>query len=379
MDPMDPIVSFWNEHCIYLPAMLGWFFFSAILSSYNKYIFGEDHMNFPCPLLLTSIHFSIQWVFSHVACMCFPVELGTKRVDTMTWKEWAWISIPCGVTTALDVGLSNLSLKYITLTFYTMVKSSTPIFVLFWAWLFKIERITLPLICVILVIAGGELMTVYGEDEGTFRLWGFILCLAASVLSGLRWTLVQTLLQNLDPPLESTIVTMKILAPSMFFSMLILSGCIEQPWSKLDEAKEQNENFGMVVAMGCFGGVIAIMMILCEFWLILKASAIILMIGGVIKELTTITIGVMVFKDTLNFMNSLGVFIVFLGVCSYKYVFHLQKQELRATMEAVPTEEEVLDEEDRFVDEDDETLGSGEKQDIYETGMELMKPQYHDE
>jgi len=28
--------SFWEEHCVYLPAMLGWFLFSALLSSYNK-------------------------------------------------------------------------------------------------------------------------------------------------------------------------------------------------------------------------------------------------------------------------------------------------------------------------------------------------------
>lgn len=28
--------TFWEEHCVYLPAMLGWFLFSALLSSYNK-------------------------------------------------------------------------------------------------------------------------------------------------------------------------------------------------------------------------------------------------------------------------------------------------------------------------------------------------------
>jgi len=28
--------TFYEEHCIYLPAMLGWFFFSSLLSAYNK-------------------------------------------------------------------------------------------------------------------------------------------------------------------------------------------------------------------------------------------------------------------------------------------------------------------------------------------------------
>ena len=332
-------------------------------------------MKFPCPLLLTSVHFSIQWMFAHVACACFPEELGTKRVTDMTWRQWAWISVPCGVVTALDVGLSNLSLVKISLTFYTMVKSSTPIFVLGWAYIFKIERITLPLIGVILIIAMGELLTVYGEVE--FSRYGFTLCLCASVLSGLRWTLVQTLLQSLDPPLQSTIVTMKIMAPSMFFSMLVISGIIERPWVTMREAAETNgsDELTLVFVLGVIGGTVAVMMILCEFWLILKASAIILMIGGVIKELTTITVGVLIFHDVLNLLNSIGVCIVFTGVLSYKYVFHMQKQQaLVDQMEAIPTEEQ-FDDEERFIDQDDIQIipGTGKNRAAKGTFLELIE------
>jgi len=356
------IKSFYHEHCIYLPAMLGWFFFSAILSAYNKWLFGKDYLHFPCPLLITTVHFFIQWIFAHAACECFPEKLGTERVAIMTWKEWAKISVPCGLVTALDVGLSNLALVRITLSFYTMIKSSTPVFVLGWAYIFKIERITLPLVGVILIIAAGELLTVYGEVD--FDRTGFILCLLASVLSGLRWTLVQTLLQNLNPPLESTIVTMKVLAPSMFSFMLLLSMIIERPWNKLGvESEHEIPDMTILVVLGPLGGCVAVAMILCEFSLILRASAIILMIGGVIKELVTITIGVTFFKDKLNALNSVGVFIVFCGVASYKVVFHMQKKQMQAAaeMSAVPTED-IRDEEDRFEDifedEDDEISGS---------------------
>ena len=333
----DSILSFYNDHCAYLPAMLGWFIFSACLSTYNKYVFGSGHMHFPCPLLLTSIHFSIQWIFAHLACACFPQTLGTDRVNDMTWKEWISISVPCGMVTALDVGLSNLSLVTITLTFYTMVKSSTPVFVLGWAYLFKIEKITWPLIGVIVIIAAGEFLTVYGEVD--FVLHGFLLCITASILSGARWTLVQMKLQRLDPPLKSTFVTMKLLAPSMFWSMLLISIVVERPWIKLKE----HENFDELMsafALGLIGGFIAVFMILCEFYLILKASAIILMIGGVIKELTTIMIGVSFFGDKLNIINTSGVCVVFSGVLIYKVVFHIEKKKkVMDTMEAVPTEE----------------------------------------
>jgi len=357
----DDFGKFYAEHCTYLPAMLGWFVFSAILSSYNKYVFGQSHLHFPCPLLLTSIHFSVQWIFSHIACACFSEQLGAERIANMTWMEWASISIPCGMVTALDIGLSNLALVSITLTFYTMVKSATPVFVLGWAYLFKIEPITWPLIGVILVIAAGEFLTVYGEVN--FVLHGFILCLMASVLSGARWTLVQLKLQTMDPPLQSTIVTMKLLTPSMFWSMLILSMVIERPWTKLwnpdngmDGGESEKYFLLTVLGLGILGGTMAIAMILCELYLILKASAIILMIGGVIKELMNIIIGVSLFGDKLNLTNSAGVCVVFAGVVLYKVVFHVQKNEGQISGMQVLPSEDTLDNgeyvEDAFVDED---------------------------
>ncbi|VEU33536.1 unnamed protein product [Pseudo-nitzschia multistriata] len=282
----------------------------------------------------------------------------------MTWKEWASVSVPCGIVTALDIGFSNLALVTITLTFYTMVKASTPIFVLSWAYIFKIERITWPLIGVVIVIAMGEFLTVFGEVDFVFH--GFALCLLASVLSGARWTLVQLKLQNLDPPLKSTLVTMKLLTPSMVWSMVFLSIVIEKPWVKLVEAQDNDSNELLkVFLLGMIGGTFAIVMILCELYLILKASAIILMIGGVIKELTTIFVGVSFFGDRLNLMNTAGVCVVFSGVMLYKVVFHLQKKENeRSGMEPIQSED-VFDEDEQdfanesdeeFLDEDQETF-----------------------
>eukprot|EP00980_Cylindrotheca_fusiformis_P000720 scaffold168_cov124-Cylindrotheca_fusiformis.AAC.20 len=326
----DNLSRLYNEHCTYLPAMLGWFLFSALLTSYNKYVFGDGHMAFPCPLFLTSLHFLVQWTFSHLACAAFPQALGTERVASMSWRDWAIISIPCGLVTSLDVGLSNLSLAVITITFYTMVKSSTPVFVLGWAHIFGIERITLKLVGVAVVIAIGEFFTVFGEVD--FILKGFLLCLAASVLSGARWTMVQLKLQSMEPPLKTTIVTMKLLSPSMFWSMVLISCVIEQPWNVFQDY--DTEALLRVCLLGLIGGFFAICMILCEFYLILKASAIILMIGGVIKEMVTILIGyallvhnVTCFGDKLNLVNITGICIVFCGVILYKVVFHLEKAE----------------------------------------------------
>ena len=299
--------AFYQNHCVYMPSMLGWFFFSALLSSYNKYVFGDKFLDFPCPLLLTTMHFGTQWLFAHVVTDSFggtsnnnndddddDDPMGGDRVRNMSWNEFLWISVPCGLVTCGDVGLSNLSLVHISMTFYTMVKSSTPVFVLVWAWLFGIEQITWTLCGVVLIIAIGEFFTVVGEVE--FELWPFLCCLAASVLSGARWTLVQLKIQSLDPPLKTTFATMRLLAPTMFWGMLFVALILEKPWISLTEfLNGSTTRVFYVLALGMIGATLAICMILCEFYLIMHASAVILMIGGVIKELITIVIGYVFF------------------------------------------------------------------------------------
>jgi len=270
--------------------MAGWFIFSALLSSYNKLVFGSGHMAFPCPLLLTSLHFLVQWIFSWCLSAAFPKYFGGDQVATMPWKPYLSTSIPCGLVTSGDVGLSNLSLVRISITFYTMVKASTPIFVLGWAYLLGIERITWSLIGVVLVIALGEFLTVAGEIH--FDMIGFFMCLSASLLSGARWTLVQLKLHTLDPPLKTTIATMRVLSPSMFFSMLLVSLCLEKPWETLSEGYFETVEQGLrTLGMGLIGATFAVAMIICEFYLIMRANAIVLMIGGVIKEMITIIVG----------------------------------------------------------------------------------------
>jgi len=321
--------SFYQRHCIYLPAMMGWFICSAALSSYNKIIFGENHGHFPCPLLLTSIHFLVQWIFSFTTSAAFPEFFGGSMVKMMSWKTFLGVSIPCGLITAVDVGLSNLSLVRISITFFTMIKSSSPIWVLISAFLFGLEKVTCSLMTVGMLIVAGELLTAFGEVE--FDTVGFFLCLTAAVCSGIRWTLVQLKLNKLDPPLKGSVVVMRVLSPSMFFCMLFLSFVIERPMEKLGPDQgdyfSNFENGVKTVCLGLTGAFIAIAMVLCEFWLILKSNAIVLMIGGVIKELITILVGVTIFGDQLNVINISGIIVVFMGVFLYKATLHLNNAE----------------------------------------------------
>lgn len=47
---------------------------------------------------------------------------------------------PNGVATGLDIGLSNYSLVFISLSFYVMCKSTVPLFLLAFAIMWRIEK-----------------------------------------------------------------------------------------------------------------------------------------------------------------------------------------------------------------------------------------------
>ncbi|KAL7549059.1 hypothetical protein ACHAWF_012332 [Thalassiosira exigua] len=179
--------------------------------------------------------------------------------------------------------------------------------------------------------------------------------MSAAICSGLRWTLVQFKLQTLDPPLGGPVVTMRVLSSTMFISMLLLSFIIERPWTKL--GPEHGDYFSTVengmrtISLGLTGAFIAIAMVLCEFWLIIKSTAVVLMIGGVLKEIITIFVGVTLFGDHLNVVNISGLCVVFLGVFLYKMTLHISNMEKEAAEQGDNTQFSRINSLDVYEDE----------------------------
>jgi drug/metabolite transporter (DMT)-like permease len=129
-----------------------------------------------------------------------------------SWAVWQRTVLPNGVATGLDIAFSNTSFEFITLSFYTMCKSSAPLFLLLFAFLWGIEKPTWPLAATVCVISAGLLLLVAGEVE--FDALGFVLVMSAACMSGLRWTITQVLLQA-RPTLRSTLLTCTERPPQM--------------------------------------------------------------------------------------------------------------------------------------------------------------------
>ncbi|KAI0055103.1 TPT-domain-containing protein [Artomyces pyxidatus] len=293
-----------------------WFTFALVLSLYNKWMFSPDHFGFPYPLFVTMLHMFVQFVFSAIMRVGWPQTFRPEHNPSK--RDYASKAVPTAIATGLDIGLSNLSLKTITLTFYTMCKSSSLVFVLAFAFLFRLEQFSLRLIGVIFLIFAGVLLMVASETH--FVLSGLILVLSASALGGLRWSLTQLLLRDKRMGLNNPAATIFWLSPVMGVTLAIISAVLDS-WATLFRSHfftGTSETLRTLFLL-FLPGILAFSMVLSEYYIIQRTGVVPMSIAGIAKEVTTITVSAWFFGDELTPLNITGVAITVCGIALYTY------------------------------------------------------------
>ncbi|KAL8659565.1 MAG: hypothetical protein Q9226_000346 [Calogaya cf. arnoldii] len=317
-----------------------WYLFSVSISVYNKWMFGEKkgQLNFQFPLFTTCMHMAVQFLLASTVLYFFPDF--RPRADGITnpgnhptvhrsdqsqskplmSRMFYFTRIgPCGTATGLDIGLGNMSFRWVTLTFFTMCKSSALAFILIFAFLFHLEQPSVKLILIIATMTAGVIMMVAGEVE--FSPIGFFLIISASFFSGFRWALTQILLLR-NPATSNPFSTIFYLAPIMFLVLATLAIPVEG-FSALGVGlqiltAEHGTALGIVILL--FPGVLAFCMTSSEFALLQRTSVVTLSICGIFKEVVTIGTANVVFHDTLTPINVSGLIVTLGSISAYNYI-----------------------------------------------------------
>ncbi|RMZ83117.1 hypothetical protein DV738_g1205, partial [Chaetothyriales sp. CBS 135597] len=303
-----------------------WYIFSLSISIYNKWMFSDDHLNFPFPLFTTSLHMVVQFLLASIVLLIFPrfrpvspATTTTHAKPLITPRFYLTRLVPCGTTTSLDIGLGNTSLRFITLTFYTMCKSSVLIFVLAFALLFRLEKPSVVLISIIMTMTLGVLLMVYGETA--FHALGFALAMSASFFSGFRWALTQILLLR-HPATANPFATLFFLSPIMFLTLFFIALASEGPSEIIVGLSllVHDHGIGTSLALLVIPGTLAFFMIASEFTLLQRTSVVTLSICGIFKEVVTISAAGIVFHDKLSIVNISGLLVTISCIACYNYL-----------------------------------------------------------
>ncbi|KIX05851.1 uncharacterized protein Z518_03824 [Rhinocladiella mackenziei CBS 650.93] len=367
-------------------ALIGlWYFFSLAISIYNKMMFSSDHLDFHFPLFATSLHMLVQFGLASIILLMFPSlrpsqpQPPTHRNESrpprplVTPLFYFTRLVPTGTTTSLDIGLGNTSLRFITLTFYTMCKSSVLIFVLMFAFLFRLEKPSVKLIVIILTMTIGVLMMVAGETA--FHALGFALAMSASFFSGFRWALTQILLLR-HPATSNPFATLFFLAPIMFVTLFVIACFSETPSAVMAGLHLLISEYGvfksalLLFAPGC----LAFCMIASEFTLLQRTSVVTLSICGIFKEVVTISAAGIVFHDELSVVNVSGLIITILSIASYNYLKVVKMRE-EAREKLRKRDEEQYEEMEYDGDDNQNTAAIDEVEGMNAASVPLMHDQ----
>ncbi|XP_022739577.1 probable sugar phosphate/phosphate translocator At1g06470 [Durio zibethinus] len=318
--------------------ILVWYTFSTFLTLYNKTLLGDDLGKFPAPLLMNTVHFTMQAVLSKVITWYWSHRF--QLTVPMSWRDYFYRVVPTALSTALDVNLSNASLVFISVTFATMCKSAAPIFLLLFAFALRLESPSLKLLGIILVISVGILLTVAKETD--FEFWGFVFVMLAAVMSGFRWCMTQILLQKEAYGLKNPLTFMSYVTPVMAVVTALLSLFLD-PWDDFQKNKYFNSSWH--IARSCllmlFGGTLAFFMVLTEYILVSVTSAVTVTIAGVVKEAVTILVAVFYFHDEFTWLKGAGLFTIMVGVSLFNWYKYRKlqkgKQEVDETAGSSPT------------------------------------------
>ncbi|KAK9819261.1 hypothetical protein WJX81_007119 [Elliptochloris bilobata] len=301
-----------------------WYFFSTLLSLWNRTLLGKGHGifgkgAFPAPMLMSSLQFASQIFMARLVLAAGLVK--RKNPEKLSWHQYCIQVVPNGTATGLDIGLSNFSLSLITLSFYTMCKSTTPIFLLAFCFLWGIEKPSWSLAGVVGVISAGLALLVAGETQ--FDALGFALVMAASALSGLRWTITQLQLQGSEGHGSSggPVEVLLSLMPVMSVTVGVMSLLVERLWAVMPGSPYFDSAAALALTGGLmlFGGLIAFLMVWVEFTVINETSALTFMVAGTFKEIVTVVAAVVFLGESFSRINALGLCVLVAGVFLFNW------------------------------------------------------------
>jgi solute carrier family 35 protein C2 len=248
-------------------------------------------------------------------------------VDPFTWSQFLILVFPIGITTAIDILFSNISLQYITITLYTITKTSVIAWTFFWALILKIEIFRLKTFVIVCFICLGIALAVASPTK--ISVWGLSFCLIASGAGGLRWAVTERLVKY-NEQCKNPFVCLHHIAPvSAIFMVPIGLGIDFVPF--LDSEFAQDHDISLwTFAIISIGGVMAFALILVEVKLVQLTSSLTMGVLGQLKELLQIILAIVIFKDEVSPINAMGLGLALACVGVYKWIKRTEYLEVMA-------------------------------------------------
>lgn len=298
-------------------ACLCWVACSSGAILVNKHILVDLNFPFPCTVAALGITGT-----SIISCLAVRLlRLGSSSSGSsakgnssgnkagVSWWFYCTYIVPAGLCVALAMQLGNTAYLYLSVAYVQMLKAFTPVVTMLFAFLFKLERPSLLLVCAVGLITAGVAVASWGE--GSINVTGVAAMVASLVCEALRLVLMQSLVSKRE---VHPVQTLAYIAPAATAWMVLIAGLTEalpihQSGALHDIAKHPLA-LAASAAAGFGANAMAMLVISLSGALTLKCL-------GLAKDVGLVVVGVVLLGEVVSTSQGLGYGISLLGFLLY--------------------------------------------------------------
>lgn len=326
---------------------------AIVVTIFQSMLLSANHFFFPFPIFSAAVTNFVQ-LLGAMLIIGYYGRLG--RLGREIWTENGWKAtyqaiLPCSLVTAAELSISLISLQYVTVSFFTMVKSSSIIFILLGAFMTGQERVNVFLISVIFLTGAGVILAAWDpKSTAGLEIIGFSLVLLSSILNAGKWILTELLLNenvsfqnilnnlNVSKTMQgkkrnlTPILSVLLIAP-ITFTFLLIGAIVFEGFPLQVFSFLSNESIGYAtITLGSLflTSLLVFVMRVADFRLVQLVSLVTFSLLGIIKEIFMILISVIFLGEILFPINIAGLIITIIGVILYNYYRILEKQRAEA-------------------------------------------------
>ena len=296
-----------------LPAwyfMIQWISLSCVMILLNKAILSTMGLHYP--LFLTSWHMFLTAIVTRIMSKV-PYTSGMLPAvadGRVTHKIFIEKIVPIGMLFAFSLALGNQAYLYLSVSFIQMIKAFTPVAVLVAASALGTENPSLLQLAIVALISLGVSITAVGELQ--FNTLGFAFQIGGIVAEACRLVMQDKLLKELK--LDS-LSALYYITPVSFCTIAMGFFFFESadfPWEKVSPFT------GSMAPTLLLNGVAAFALNVAIVLLISNTSALVLSLGGIVKDILLVFFSVIVFGAPVSTVQFFGYSISLFSMNLYK-------------------------------------------------------------
>lgn len=299
--------SLWIRPLFYMTAF---FTINLVLTIHTKWLLS--HTKFSFPWILSGLHISVSsigaWLILRFAHRDHKfVELTRSLVIKIALFSSLY---------SINIAMSNVSMKYVSLAFHQVTRSATPIITLILEYFILGKVAGGWCVASLVPVVAGIVLTVMEEFKGMqLTSLGLFLTLFGIVMSSLKGVMTNFLLVKgfKMHPLE----LIALLGPFSALQCFIASLLTGESVAVYRQYRETSFDSFLVTGLA-INAFLAFLMNWISFAANKETSALAMTVAGNIKQAVSIALSVILFGTQLHLMDGIGIVVTLLGGAWYR-------------------------------------------------------------